>query len=140
MLQFYFQAILVKELRFVMRCLAHLDFAISLKQANEEIRIEREKTDAAKAKAQDDILKERKRHDEIVNAKDIELSAINKQLSENLKETMEKNNIITAYRLLVERYKNMSFIDRLFNRQPDENDLRPDMIKDTYVLDQSKEE
>ena len=87
-----------------------------LKQANEEIRIEREKTDAAKAKAQDDILKERKRHDEIVNAKDIELSAINKQLSENLKETMEKNNIITAYRLLVERYK------------------------DTYVLDQSKEE
>ena len=104
-----------------------------LKQANEEIRIEREKTDAAKAKAQDDILKERKRHDEIVNAKDIELSAINKQLSENLKETMEKNNIITAYRLLVERY-------RLFNRQPDENDLRPDMIKDTYVLDQSKEE
>ena len=76
-----------------------------LKQANEEIRIEREKTDAAKAKAQDDILKERKRHDEIVNAKDIELSAINKQLSENLKETMEKNNIITAYRLLVERYK-----------------------------------
>ena len=73
-----------------------------LKQANEEIRIEREKTDAAKAKAQDDILKERKRHDEIVNAKDIELSAINKQLSENLKETMEKNNIITAYRLLVE--------------------------------------
>ena len=87
-----------------------------LKQANEEIRIEREKTDAA------------------------ELSAINKQLSENLKETMEKNNIITAYRLLVERYKNMSFIDRLFNRQPDENDLRPDMIKDTYVLDQSKEE
>ena len=74
-----------------------------LKQANEEIRIEREKTDAAKAKAQDDILKERKRHDEIVNAKDIELSAINKQLSENLKETMEKNNIITAYRLLVER-------------------------------------
>ena len=94
-----------------------------LKQANEEIRIEREKTDAAKAKAQDDILKERKRHDEIVNAKDIELSAINKQLSENLKETMEKNNIITAYRLLVERY-----------------DLRPDMIKDTYVLDQSKEE
>ena len=69
-----------------------------------------------------------------------ELSAINKQLSENLKETMEKNNIITAYRLLVERYKNMSFIDRLFNRQPDENDLRPDMIKDTYVLDQSKEE
>lgn len=111
-----------------------------LQQANEEIRIEREKTDAAKAKAQDDILKERKRHDEIVNAKDIELSAINKQLSENLKETMEKNNIITAYRLLVERYKNMSFIDRLFNRQPDENDLRPDMIKDTYVLDQSKEE
>ena len=82
-----------------------------LKQANEEIRIERD-----------------------------ELSAINKQLSENLKETMEKNNIITAYRLLVERYKNMSFIDRLFNRQPDENDLRPDMIKDTYVLDQSKEE
>ena len=103
-----------------------------LKQANEEIRIEREKTDAAKAKAQDDILKERKRHDEIINAKDIELSAINKQLSENLKETMEKNNIITAYRLL--------FLDRLFNRQPDENDLRPDMIKDTYVLDQSKEE
>ena len=80
-----------------------------LKQANEEIRIEREKTDAAKAKAQDDILKERKRHDEIVNAKDIELSAINKQLSENLKETMEKNNIITAYRLLVERYKFLLF-------------------------------
>ena len=82
----------------------------------EEIRIEREKTDNAKLKAQEDILKERDRYDDVV------------------KELMEKNNLLTAYRLLIERYKSMSFLDRLLNRLPNEDDLKPADAIETYAV------
>lgn len=92
----------------------------------EEIRIEREKTDTAKLKAQEDILKERDRYDDVV------------------KELMEKNNLLTAYRLLIERYNSMSFLDRLLNRIPKEDDLKPADAIETYAVidstDNKKEE
>ncbi|MDO5850380.1 MAG: hypothetical protein Q4P14_04115 [Methanobacteriaceae archaeon] len=82
----------------------------------EEIRIEREKTDNAKLKAQEDLDKERLRYDDVV------------------KELMEKNNLLTAYRLLIERYKSMSFLDRLLNRLPNESDLKPADAIETYAV------
>lgn len=87
----------------------------------EEIRIEREKTDNAKLKAQEDLDKERLRYDDVV------------------KELMEKNNLLTAYRLLIERYKSMSFLDRLLNRLPKESDLKPADAIETYAVIDSDE-
>lgn len=106
-----------------------------LKQANEEIRIEREKTDDAKDKAQDEIRKERIRNDDLITNKDEEIRLVNEKLIEIQKESMNKNNTLTAYRLLIERYKSMSFMDRLLNKQPEEKDLNQDTIKPTYVLE-----
>ncbi len=111
-----------------------------LTQANEEIRIEREKTDEARKKAQEDILKERQRHDEVVLEKDKQFSLVNEQLQESLKEIAYKDKIITADRLLIERYKNRSFIDRLLNRQVDDSDLKIDEVKETYVLEAEKKD
>jgi len=110
-----------------------------LQQANEEIRIEREKTDSAKDKAQEDLHAERVRHDKLIIAKDKELTELNTQISEQRNKIEEKNNILTGYRLLLERYKNMSFIDRLLNRKPDELDLRPEVVKETFEVLDSKE-
>lgn len=102
-----------------------------LQQSNEEIRMEREKTDDAKDKAQDAILKERLRHDGIVSSKDEELRLLNEKLSDSI-------NMLTAYRLLIERFKSMSFIDRILNRYPDESDLKQNNAIETYaVLDSS---
>ena len=112
-----------------------------IKQANEEIRIEREKADLAKQKAEENLLEERKRHDELVLEKDKELHNVNKQLQDSLKEIAYKDQLLTADRLLIDRYKNRSFIDRLLNRQPDDSDLLIDnKPKETYVLEAEKEE
>ena len=111
-----------------------------IKQVNEEIRIEREKADLAKQKAEENLLQERKRHDELVLEKDKELHNVNKQLQDSLKEIAYKDQLLTADRLLIDRYKNRSFIDRLLNRQPDDSDLRIDSPKETYVLEAEKEE
>lgn len=108
-----------------------------LQKSNEEIRIEREKTDEAKLKAQDDILKERLRSDEVIRLKDQELSSLNSKLSDALKEVMDKNNMLTAYRLLIERYKSMGFLDRVLNRLPEEKDLKPADAIDTYAVIES---
>ena len=51
-----------------------------------------------------------------------------------------KDQLLTADRLLIDRYKNRSFIDRLLNRQPDDSDLKIDAPKETYVLEAEKEE
>ena len=56
------------------------------------------------------------------------------------KEIAYKDQLLTADRLLIDRYKNRSFIDRLLNRQPDDSDLRIDSPKETYVLEAEKEE
>ena len=107
-----------------------------LKQANEEIRIEREKTDLAKEKAEENLLKERQRHDELSLEKDKELRLVNKQLNDSLKDIAIKDKLLTANKLLIDRYKNMSFLDRLLNRRPNEADLKlGNEIKDTYVLE-----
>lgn len=111
-----------------------------LTQANEEIRIEREKTDAARNKAQEDILNERKRHDELILEKDKQLNLVNEQLQESLKDIAYKDKVITADKLLLERYKNMGFIDRLLNRLPDDSDLKISEVKETYVLEAEKKE
>ena len=106
-----------------------------LSQANEEIRVEREKTDSARAKAQEDILKERARHDELVLEKDRQLNVVNQQLQDSLKEIAYKDKVITVDRLLIDRYKNRSFLDRLLNRIPDGSDLKIEEPKETYVLE-----
>ena len=57
--------------------LAYLDEKDQLiKQANEEIRLERAKADLAMQKAEENLLEERKRHDELVLEKDRELSNV----------------------------------------------------------------
>ena len=112
-----------------------------IKQANEEIRIEREKADLAKQKAEENLLEERKRHDELVLEKDKELHNVNQQLQDSLKEIAYKDQMLTADRLLIDRYKNRSFIDRLLNRQPDDTDLQIDSpAKETYVLEAEKKD
>lgn len=112
-----------------------------LKQANEEIRVEREKADLVKQKAEENLLEERKRHDELVLEKDKELSNVNQQLQDSLKQIAYKDQLLTADRLLIDRYKNRSFIDRLLNRHPDDSDLQIDSKpKETYVLEAEKEE
>ncbi|AMK16219.1 hypothetical protein [Methanobrevibacter olleyae] len=112
-----------------------------LKQANEEIRIEREKADLAKQKAEENLIDERKRHDELVLEKDKELYNLNQQLKDSLKEIAYKDQLLTVDRLLIDRYKNRSFIDRLFNRLPDDADLKIDNPpKETYVLEAEKED
>ncbi len=92
-------------------------------------------------KFNDDVLKERLRSDELVRMKDENIKSLSEQVSNCNSQLMEKNNLITAYRLLVERYKSMSFFDRLFNRLPDEADLtvNPNNAIDTYVVDQSED-
>ena len=43
--------------------------------------------------------------------------------------------------VLIDRYKNRSFIDRLLNRQPDDSDLQIDSKpKETYVLEAEKQD
>ena len=111
-----------------------------LKQANEEIRVEREKTDLAKEKAEENLLKERERHDNLIVEKDKELRLVNTQLQESLKEIAIKDKLLTANKLLIDRYKNRSFIDRLLNRVPDDSDLKLDTEVPTYVLEAEKEE
>ncbi len=111
-----------------------------LTQANEEIRLEREKTDKAKDKAQEDIFKERSRNDNIVMEKDKQLSTLNQQLQDALKDIAYKDKVITADRLLIERYKNRGFVDRLLNRIPDDSDLKIEDVKETYVLEAEKNE
>lgn len=112
-----------------------------LKQANEEIRLERAKSDIVKQKAEENLLEERKRHDELVLEKDKELHNVNQQLQDSLKEIAYKDQLLTADRLLIDRYKNRSFIDRLLNRQPDESDLKIDSEpKPTYVLEAEKKD
>lgn len=111
-----------------------------LKQANEEIRVEREKTDLAKEKAEENLLKERERHDNLIIEKDKELRLVNTQLQESLKEIAIKDKLLTANKLLIDRYKNRSFIDRLLNRVPDDSDLKLDTEVPTYVLEAEKEE
>ncbi|ADC47999.1 hypothetical protein mru_2149 [Methanobrevibacter ruminantium M1] len=111
-----------------------------LTQANEEIRIEREKTDATRKQAQEDILNERKRHDELTLEKDKQLKLVNEQLQDSLKDIAYKDKVITADRLLIERYKNRGFVDRLLNRLPDDSDLKIDDVKETYVLEAEKKE
>lgn len=92
-------------------------------------------------KFNDDVLKERLRSDELVRMKDENIKSLSEQVSNCNSQLMEKNNLITAYRLLVERYKSMSFFDRLLNRLPDEADLtvNPNNAIDTYVVDQSED-
>ena len=109
-----------------------------LKQANEEIRVEREKTDLAKEKAEENLLKERERHDNLIIEKDKELRLVNTQLQESLKEIAIKDKLLTANKLLIDRYKNRSFIDRLLNRVPDDSDLKLDTEVPTYVLEAEK--
>ena len=111
-----------------------------IKQVNEEIRIERAKADIAKQKAEENLLEERKRHDELVLEKDKELHNVNQQLQDSLKEIAYKDQLLTADRLLIDRYKNRSFIDRLLNRQPDDSDLQIDTPKETYVLEAEKKD
>ncbi len=111
-----------------------------LTQANEEIRIEREKTDNTRKQAQEDILKERARHDEVVLEKDKQLNLVNQQLQDSLKEIAYKDKVITVDRLLIERYKNRGFLDRLLNRIPDDSDLKVDEAKETYVLETETKE
>lgn len=111
-----------------------------LKQANDEIRVEREKTDAARAEAQEEILKERARHDELVLEKDRQLNVVNQQLQDSLKEIAYKDKVITVDKLLIDRYKNRSFLDRLLNRIPDDTDLKIDEPKETYVLEAENKE
>ena len=112
-----------------------------IKQANEEIRLERAKSDLAMQKAEENLLEERKRHDELVLEKDKELHNVNQQLQDSLKEIAYKDQMLTADRLLIDRYKNRSFIDRLLNRQPDDSDLQIDSKpKETYVLEAEKQE
>ena len=110
-----------------------------IKQANEEIRLERAKSDLAQQKAEENLLEERKRHDELVLEKDKELHNVNQQLQDSLKEIAYKDQLLTADRLLIDRYKNRSFIDRLLNRQPDDSDLQIESKpKETYVLEAEK--
>ena len=91
-------------------------------------------------KAEENLLEERKRHDELVLEKDKELSNVNLQLQDSLKQIAYKDQLLTADRLLIDRYKNRSFIDRLLNRLPDESDLQIDSKpKETYVLEAEKE-
>lgn len=82
----------------------------------------------------DDMLKERLRSDELVKSKDDIIYSLNKKISDCNDSIEEKNNLLTAYRLLVERYKSMSFLDRLLNRLPDESDLKPADAIDTYAI------
>lgn len=92
-------------------------------------------------KFNDDMLKERLRSDELVKSKDDIIYSLNKKISDYSDSIEEKNNLLTAYRLLVERYKSMSFLDRLFNRLPDESDLKPADAIETYaILDSSDED
>ena len=111
-----------------------------LTQANEEIRVEREKTDKVRKQSEEDILKERTRHDEVVLEKDKQLNLVNEQLQESLKEIAYKDKVITADKLLLERYKNMGFLDRLLNRFPDDSDLKIDEVKETFVLEAEKKD
>lgn len=85
-------------------------------------------------KFNDDMLKERLRSDELVKSKDDIIYGLNQKISDYNSSIEEKNNLLTAYRLLVERYKSMSFLDRLFNRLPDESDLKPADAIDTYAV------
>ena len=88
---------------------------------------------------EENLLEERKRHDELVLEKDKELHNVNQQLQDSLKEIAYKDQLLTADRLLIDRYKNRSFIDRLLNRQPDDSDLQIESKpKETYVLEAEK--
>ncbi len=91
-------------------------------------------------KFNDDMLKERLRSDELVHSKDEDIKSLNEKLSEYHKDLMDKNNLLTAYRLLIERYKSMSFLDRLLNRLPDEKDLKPADAIETYAILDSSED
>ena len=79
-----------------------------IKQVNEEIRLERAKSDLAMQKDDENLLEERKRHDELVLEKDKELHNVNQQLQDTLKEIAYKDQLLTADRLLIDRYKRLA--------------------------------
>ena len=99
----------------------------SLTQSNEEIRIERDKADRISQNAQEEIRLEREKNDRLMISKDAELKELNTKIE-------DQTNQLVAYRLLIERYKTRSFIDRLLNKEPDE-DLPPRVSGGTYVLE-----
>jgi exonuclease SbcC len=113
------------------------DKAIS--QSNEEIRLERIKSDEIVKNTTEEIRLERERNDNLITSKNKEIKSLNSQLNSCLQKDVERNNILTAYRLLIERYKSRSFIDRLLNREPSETDLNVGS-KDTYILETEKKE
>lgn len=86
----------------------------SLNQSNEEIRLEREKSD------------------KIVNSKDDEIKSLNSRIK-------EQDQLLVGYRLLIEKYKSRSFIDRLLNREISEDSLKPKTVAGTYVLESDKD-
>ena len=111
----------------------------SISKSNEEIRLEREKSDELVKTVNEEIRLERERNNELLISKNNEIQSLNSKLNDCLKESMEKNNVLTGYRLLIERYKDRNFIDRLLNREPSEKDLSVGS-KDTYILDTEKKD
>lgn len=84
----------------------------SLTQSNEEIRIERDKADKITQNAQEEIRLEREKNDRLMISKDELVNNLNSKIE-------QQTNELVVYRLLIERYKNRGFIDRLFNKEPD---------------------
>ena len=99
----------------------------TLTLSNEEISIERDKADKISQNAQEEIRLEREKNDRLIISKDSEIKDLNSKIE-------EQTNQIVAYRLLIERFKNRSFIDRLLNKEPDE-DISPRVSGGTYVLE-----
>jgi len=111
----------------------------SISHSIEEIRLEREKSDDISKNYTEEIRLERQRNDNLLTSKNDEIKSLNSKLNSCLEESMDKNNLLTAYRLLIERYKSRSFIDRLLNKEPSETDLNVGS-KDTYTLDTEKKD
>ena len=111
----------------------------SISHSIEEIRLEREKSDDISKNYTEEIRLERQRNDNLLTSKNDEIKSLNSKLNSCLEESMDKNNLLTAYRLLIERYKSRSFIDRLLNKEPSETDLNVGS-KDTYILDTEKKD
>ena len=104
----------------------------SLTQSNEEIRIERDKADKITQNAQEEIRLEREKNDRLMISKDEMVNNLNSKIE-------QQNNEIVAYRLLIERYKSRSFVDRLLNREPEE-DLPPRVgAPKTFVLESEED-
>ena len=95
--------------------------------------------DKSISKSNEEIRLERERNNELLISKNNEIQSLNSKLNDCLKESMEKNNVLTGYRLLIERYKARNFIDRLLNREPSEKDLSVGS-KDTYILETQKDD